>query len=206
VSILKITHSIKSLEVEKIKIVFQFLLMLSASFICGICLLNIITQEAVNNAFLVICRHFTSPFEGSVSFFHKLRSYLTFCLSDILSVLLLFIFSFSFFNYFASDIVIIYQGFAFGVNASLLCCVGSAYVSIVHIFAYVLCRLLIIISLVVYAYKMSCYSLNIRKFSARGRITLSFKSFVNMFVSMIAVIGFILIVKGLYCLTILFFN
>ncbi len=204
-NIFKTSHNIKSLNVEKIKIVFQFLLMLSASFICGICLLNIISQEAVNNAFLVICGHFTSPFEGNVSFSHKLIGYLTLCLSDILSVLLLFIFSFSFFNYFASDIVIIYQGFGFGVNASLLCCVGAAYVGVIRIFAYILCRLLIIVALVIYACKMSCYSLSIRKFSTRGRISLNFKSFFGIFVSMIAIIGFILIVKGLYCLIIYIF-
>ena len=130
------------------------------SFIGGAYFLKLLSQEALKNIFSVICEHFASPFHGDALFSQKLFRYLALCWSDILSALLIFIFSFSYISCFVSDLIILYQGFTLGFCSALLCAVGTEYVGFVHVSSYIASKIIIVLLLVLFACKMSFYSID----------------------------------------------
>ena len=102
---------------EKAKIVFQFSLMVVASVLAGIFLAKLASDEVLGISIDKLCVHFTKQSGAAMFFSNCLRA----CLSDLICLSILFVFSFSFVNYFATDLVLLFVGFKYGFGCALIC-------------------------------------------------------------------------------------
>ena len=95
------------------------------------------------------------------------------------------------------------MGIRFGINSALVFqftyMIGRADAVI-----YVIYKLIIIISILIYSYVMSVCSLDIKRFDAIGRFKVKNKCFINMLLSVLVMIGFLVIVNGTFSLIIYF--
>ncbi len=192
----------EGIRLEKIKILFQFLIMLVASVVLGVCLSRLFSDELRARAFSDIIRHFSAQAANSSasSLFFK---YLSFSLFDIISILSLVIFSFSFINYVVSDIIIVIYGTRLGIGASLALALQDIQVFEKIIFFSF--RSLIIILIIIFCYKMALYSLELRRFSSNGRFAADKRKTISIIAFALAFLGLILIINGLYCICLYIF-
>lgn len=174
------------IRLEKQKIVFQFTVVLIASFVAGTLFIRLISDEALRTISERISNHFLS--EASKSFFFKN------CTVDILCVFILYLFSFSFINYVVSDIIIAFTSFNFGIF-SRLCILFNNQFSILIFF-----KLVLLLLIYIYSCKIAMDSLKLKKFLPNGRISIDNKTFTKITVLTVSVIAVILIINGLYCL------
>jgi hypothetical protein len=191
----------KAIRIERYKIAFQFFLMLTASIICGVCLTKILSEGLRSNAYEKIIRHFISA-KIPRTFFEYFVDYIKMSSMDILIILGIFIFSFSFINYVVTDILIVFIGMRFGFGAFLLS--STLNVSFTDKMAFYIFKIIIIVMMFVFSYMMAVYSLEIRRFSSNGRLINSKRKLGSMIICFVTFIGLILISNGLYCLCIYF--
>lgn len=194
-----------ALEVEKTKIIFQFVLMLTASVLCGIFFTRLLSYEFLNSTLINVSRHFNAPFRGCGSFDEILSKYLEFCGCDIVCLTLLLLFSFSFINYIISDLVLIFSGFKFGMSIAVIWYFSFARIGFGNSFTFLILRSIALVVILIYSYRMALYSLDIRKFSDNGRVVLNKKHLLSILLFTVNILGLIFIINGLYCLLIYIF-
>lgn len=190
-------------ELEKNKIIFQFALMLIASVIGGICFSNLLSEGALERAALKIISHYGASADNGVS--ELVLQYLVVCLPDIICVLVLFLFSFSFVNYVVSDAVLVFLGFRYGVNSAIIKITSFSVVGVGNSLAYWLLRASVLTVFMIFSCRMAFYSLSLRKFSQNGRLALDRKALLSQIIYALTVIGLLLMINGLYCIFVFVF-
>lgn len=190
---------------ERCKIVFQFVLMLIASVLCGIFFTRLLSDEYLNSVLFDISKHFNAPFRELGEPREILMRYLSYCLSDLCCIVLVYLFSFSFINYAVTDMVIVFCGFKFGLSAALIWKITFVRIGFANCILFFALRGVLLVILLIYSYRMAIYSLHIRRFSSNGRAMIGARDFLNILLLSISVLGSILIINGLYCLLIYIF-
>ncbi len=195
----------KEIKKEKAKIVFQFALMLVSSVVCGVCLSRLLSEATFVKIGNKIQLYFSCFFDGCNKWQDYMSSFLPLNFFDVLCVLILFIFSFSFLNYIVSDIIIILCGFSFGINLSVFCAFFSQ-IGISSSLLYLICKFLILILISSYAWIMALYSLHLRRFTGNGRAIINKRTLLLVSVLTLTVLGTILMINALYCAFIILLN
>ena len=192
-------------QLERSKIIFQFVLMLIASILCGVFFVQILSDSYLDNVLVNVSKHFNAPFKGHTDIDGVLSSYLAYSFSDICCIVIIYIFSFSFISYIVTDITIAFCGFRFGVGIALLWRLAFVRIGFFNCGVFVVLRLLMLVILLIYSYKMAFYSLRIRISSTNGRAAIATKGFFSTLIFSASVSGAMLIIDGLYCLLIYIF-
>lgn len=182
-------HNKKQINLEKQKIIFQFSLVTLASLIAGILFIKTLSGEGVASLLDGIIKHFST--DASLGIFIRQ------CLPDIICILLLYLFSFSIINYVATDLILSFLGFKFGICAHLT---FLAPISLATASISVFLRILLLGVILVYSCRIAIYSLHLKKFLPNGRVAINRKPFISMTLSCMSTIGVTLIIYGLYCL------
>lgn len=190
----------KEIKKEKAKILFQFTLMLVASVVCGICFSQLLSENTLFEISKEIQLHFSSFFGNCYYVEDYLGKLLCLSSSNLISILILFIFSFSFLNYIISDIIITFHGFCFGMNFSLFRMISFPQIGTRSSLLYLVSHFLLLLLLSFYAYTMALYSLKLRLFTNNGRAIVSKKLLFKIILFTLTILGTILIINGLYCL------
>lgn len=196
-------------KLERIKILFQFVLMLICSIIIGLMLVNSLSETFYQNSMLGISAHFETVFINCKTFYDYIKAILLCALSDILSLLIIFVVSFSAFNYAVSDILLVYNGLRIGFSVSFL----SAFISN-SLFAYNIGRLrfvvfvffkaVILLLILDYAYRAAVYSRKLKLTTPSGRPNIKIKVLLPFTVYTLTYIGSVIIINGVYCWLIYF--
>lgn len=182
-------------EQEKAKIVFQFSLTLIASVIAGIYFTRLISDAFWADSALRLYSYFKTPFENTAIGF--LKNCLRACISDILCISLMFIFSFSFVNYFATDLILLFIGFKYGLNCALIMSGGSS-IGIGNSLSFLILKGSCLAVILLYSCRMSFYSLRLRGVWSAGRLRLDRKIIFSATIFTLAVSGVLLLIGALY--------
>lgn len=194
---LKIIRNISEASLEKIKIISQFVLMLAASVVLGVCISKAFSAQFMGAALSTILRHF-SPHAENVILKDAFVRYVLFTLPDIITAIILLIFSFSFINYIVSDVVIVVYGVRLGIAASLVSAMQE--VGMFDRVMFFVLRSVIPLLVLVLSYKLASSAVDIRIFSSSGRLISDKTKIIQMFLTTLAFVGLVLLLKGLYCL------
>lgn len=190
----------RDIKTEKAKILFQFILMLIASVVCGIFFSQLLSENVLFEINKKIQLYFSSFFYNCYYAEDYLDNFLYLSSFDLISAFILFIFSFSFLNYIVSDIIIISHGFCFGMNLSIFKMISFSQIGTSRSLLYFVSRFILLLLLSFCAYTMALYSLRLRLFTNNGRAIINKKLFLKMFLFTLTMLGTILMINGLYCL------
>ncbi len=191
-------------RLERIKILFQFILMLVCSVIIGWLVVNSLTETFYQNSVLGVSTHFETVFINCKTFYDYIKEILLYALSDILSVFVIFVVSFSAFNYLVCDLLLVYNGLRIGTSVSFL----SAFISN-SIFAYnigllrfvvfVFFKAVVLMLMLDYAYRAALYSQKLKLTAPNGRPNVKVKVLLPFIVYTLTYIGSVIIINGVYC-------
>ncbi len=192
---------------EKIKITFQYVLMLISSAVIGIIFLKILPDGYINESVFGISKHFDLIFSECDVFPDALRCILSYSTYDLVITAIIALSSFTVFNYIVSDICIICTGFKFGFSVSFLAAFISGGVTetvyrlgIMRYLIFVSFKAIIASLLIWFAYRISVISFGLKKYTSVGRTVLKPDNLVKLFLYYISFSGLILILNGMYCL------
>ena len=159
-------------EREQRKIVFQYGLMLLASFVAGWILPRLLTEALWQQAQTSIATHFTpSPTSGKALF----QTAYSFFVPTFLCIIAVAVFSFSSLNCLVTDGVLIYLGMRTGCTVSMLYALlqGSPSLSyrppFLSVFVFLLLKLLLLLLFAIYSIRMAKYAYRLRTYSKEGR-------------------------------------
>lgn len=176
-------------DIEKEKIIFQFTLITTASFIAGILFINMLSDNYIATVVSGILKHFSQ--NVTLKTFGK--QLIDQVLPDIICVALLYIFSFSFINYFATDIILAFLGMRVGIYVCL--CV-IARIGVLP----VILKLLITILILIYACQTAIYSLSLKKILPNGRVSINIKAFLIITLLTVSMICLALVLSAVILL------
>lgn len=186
-------------ETEKKKIVFQFALMLISAIIGGFCFSNLLSDSAVSDATLKMTEHFGVSLIKGADISDAFLGYVRFCLPDMICVLLLFVFSFSFVNYVVSDAVLVFLGVRYGINSAIIRIASFSVIGVGNSLAYWLLRAATLALFMIFSCRMAFYSLTLRRFSANGRLMIDKRALLSQVLYALTVLGSVFMINGLYC-------
>ncbi len=188
-------------EKETVKIIFQFFLMSIASVAGGICLAHMLDSTTVDKLSYRLSAHFASelPQTSPISFLFGII--LRTELADLLCIALLLIFSFSFINYFISDIILVFLGVRYGINSAIIFCYAFTVVGLGNSLCYWLCKGVLLVLILIFACKIAILSLKLRRFTVSdGRIRLDHATVFSMLKLTFSFVCATFLFNGLYCL------
>ena len=183
-------------------IVFAIFVVVGNVFAC------LVEEDTLPHLFNTISVHFEIPFYHRSGMLSILREILKISLLDIVSVVIVFIFSFSFFNSFVTFLVLIYNGLKTG--ASFFLCFKcrellNGIPNMASVITYLIFSLIINAVLIIYSYHSSKYSRRLIE-CYKNNLSERIGDFPNRGVSYavfsLAVISLIVIVNAIYCLSI----
>ncbi len=200
------THSsnISAEKLEKMKISFLFSALLLLSTVCGILITNYISEELYPNSLFRVSTHFETAFLKSAGLIDSAKIIAIYSLPDIISFLIIFAASFSIVNYLISDIIIIYSGIRFGVSVAFLINFAnkssfSYSVGNVRLWLFILTNLMMLSTLLYYAYQAAISSVSFRRTDPNGRPNIKTKDFITFALKSAACIGIVFMLNTLYC-------
>ena len=194
---MKIQRSLDEIKTEKAKILLQFVIMLIASLMLGIFVSKLLSEETRQGAFSMMLEHFSSRADqGRLS--DMLSSFLRYSAFDVISFIIIFVFSFSFINYIVSDIILVLYGAKLGLSSSLI--ISASGLKAFDTVLFFIFKPIVVILIALYCYKMALLALDIRRFSSKGRYLSNSKKTLAMLTVSLVFIGSILLINGLYCL------
>lgn len=186
-------HNKNQINLEKQKIIFQFSLVSVAAFIAGILFIKTLSSEGITNILDGITKHFATDMPPGT--FGKI--FIRQCLPDIICILLLYTFSFSFVNYICTDLILAFLAFKFGICTHLC---FLAPLSSAATFISLFLRALLLGVILVYSCRIAICSLRLKKILSNGRVAIDIKTFISITLSTVSTVGVALIIYGLYCL------
>ena len=162
---------------ERIKILFQYGFMLLGGFFIGALLPSFFSQDTQMKLADTVAQHFSLPFANCQGWLHRLSLVSYASAMDWILIGISFLFSFSVLNYLISDIVLSYIGFRFGLCISILCrLIGAECNSFVfhrsHLLSFGVFKLLIVVCLFLYSYRLTSYSYEIKQTFRNGRASI----------------------------------
>lgn len=193
-------------RLEKIKIIFQYLLVFISSFFCGCFFTQLISQSVLFEIEKDLIYHFEIPFVECKSFFELFQVFIKLTIKDIVCFAILFFSVFTVFNYIISDLIIFYVGFDFGFSVCLLLKLflnSGAYIihspNGIEIFIFIATRLIFIASILYFSIKLSLGAFKMKALKPNGRFTISLPAFA--YTSFLTVLGICIsvLLKLLYC-------
>lgn len=159
-------------ERERRKIVFQYALMLLASWIAGWILPRFLSNTLWQQAQASVSTHFMPSLASGKALFQTAYS---FFIPTFLCIIVVALFSFSVLNCLVTDGVLIYLGMRTGCTVSILYSLFrgipslSYRPSLLGIFIFVLFKLLLLLIFASYAIRMAKYAYRLRIYSKVGR-------------------------------------
>lgn len=189
-------HKQRNADIEKAKIVFQFAVMLVASVIGGMCFSNLLTSSALQRFAAKLYISFNAS-SGEVSF---IDIFTKIAVVDLVCIVLLFVFSFSFINYIVSDMILLFLGFRFGMNAAIIKLSGFSQIGLGNSLSFWVFKGLILFGIMLYTCVVAFKALELRRFGANRRPKISNKTLLHIIFFTALTMVFTLVVDGLYCL------
>lgn len=175
-------------DIERKKIFFQFALMLMAAFIGGLCFVAALDTSISHDVRGKIISSFSGISLRDFDLMQFVRSIITACLPYFVSVLIIFVFSFSYVSYVVSDILLALNSFFTGVLVALVAlCLTPAYFLSAAIF--IVCTVTSLLVLMYFAYTCALLSLGIRLRVSNGRMIFSGKKLLYATLKTIATLG-----------------
>lgn len=194
-------------RIERVKILFQYFLMLFCAFVLGALIKNFLSENYIISLHEIICGHFNSDLFSYSKSAEMLIQVIKYSLSDIISVSLIFVSSFAVFNYISSDLVLIYNGIKYGFSAFFLISemftdTQIAGISFFDVFSFILFKLSILAVLLTYSYYSAIYSSAFKRQAPNGRSVIIWKPLASYLVATLSCIGAFLMLNALYLLVI----
>ena len=188
---------------ERIKILFQYGVMLLGGFFIGTVLPSFLSQATQMNLADTIAQHFALPFSHCQGWLNRISLVSYDSAMDWTLVGISFLFSFSVLNYLISDILLTYMGFRFGICISMLCrLVGSERNGFVfrpsHLLSFLFFKLLILICLFLYSYRLTAYSYEIKQTFKNGRASIRLEYLIPLLGSTLLCGILIFLIHALY--------
>lgn len=198
-----------SLKLENIKILFQFLLMLICSLTIGGVLIKSLPETFYQSLIVRVSAHFETVFINCDGIYDHIKTILLYALSDILSVAIIFVVSFSAFNYVLSDFLLVYNGIRTGASVCFLYMFISNPVFVYNIgllryIVFLFFKAVILILIFDYAYRAAVYSRKLKITTPSGRPNIKIKVFFPFVMYTLTYIGSLIIINGAYCWLIYF--
>lgn len=188
---------------ENKKILFQFILMLVAALIGGICFIKAVEPHLPPVALNKILANFSNSPLNYVTFGGFIQAVFKAALPYFISTLLVFIFSFSYVCYIISDIILALNGFAAGVSMALLC-VSAPQIKMFSATVFIISIILPLIVLFCFTYYSALFSLNIRVRSSNGRMILPPAKLLKFILKTLTALGTYIIILLIRILAVLF--
>lgn len=193
-------------RIEKIKIMLQYIIMIVCSVVLGWVTVKLLPDSFLSSVADGIPRHFGSLFENCESFRDGLLCVISYSRLDLLAVSMIAISVFTVFNCLISDFVLVFRGFCFGFCCSYLTyfpSVASEHgVGIFRFLIYSFFKIVIASLLLLYSYRSSLYAMGMKKYTPVGRTVIDKRLLMSFILFTVAMLGAVMIVQGIYCLTI----
>ena len=160
---------------EQIKIIFQYAVMLVASWVAGWLLPHFFSETLWQMARETISTHFELPFSSLTNLHEVLLAVYGFFKPTLICIGLVGIFSFSSLNCLATDCVLVYLGMRTGCTVSVLYAFSqdtaplSYHTGAFRLFVFILFKLLVLVFFAVYAVRTAKLSYRLRVYSQEGR-------------------------------------
>lgn len=186
-------------QAEAGKILFQFALMLVASFFGGICFVR---EFGINFSYKIWDKallHFSSSQAPDMPLSHIISDALSSSLIYVISLLLIFIFSFSFINYLVTDIVLAANGFCAGLCITMVY-ICRKQIGIPGFLAFGLFVIASLVTVFLFALRMAIYSLELRLDTANGRMRLEPRLIARIALTLLSTLGTLVLLGFLHCL------
>ena len=189
---------------ERAKIAFQFVLMSVCSLIMGHLIARSFSDAFYVDRSLNVSTHFEAIFLHCSNFGDYFTCILSYALSDLLCVLLIFCVSFATFNYIISDLVLVYSGMRTGLVISFLMFflsdTNTSYnVAPIKFIVFVVFELLCLIIVWDYSYRAAIHSYELKKVTVSGRSAANTSVVVAFLINTAMYLGTILLISGSYC-------
>ena len=197
------TFKLSASDIERKKIFFQFLLMLIAALVGGICFVKCFEQDISYDIRSKIINSFSEVSFTDLETTSFLRNVFFSCLPYFCSTLIIFLFSFSYVSYVLSDIILALNGFFTGILITLvaLCLTPKYFISAA---VFIICTITSLLILLYFAYTCALISLGIRLRSSNGRMIFSHKKLLYATVKTFATLGTFIILILIRSLALLF--
>lgn len=190
------------LHKEKIKIIFQYSLMLIASVIAGGAFTYLLENEFLLQVSYRMSVHFEIPFANCAGITEVIQTILQYSLPELIGILTLCVFSFSAITDFIADLILVYEGFHSGFSALLLYQMKAAsvgyYPKTGHVGTFVLFKGIILVCFFLYAFRITLYSHDGRQWNETGRAVFSMRMLAMILIRTVAFSGLILLLNSLY--------
>lgn len=173
-------HSIRDnspQRTERIKILFQYTVMLAGSVVMGMAVPSFLGDTALASIANTVTQHFDNPFSLCQTLSERIRLIAYYSLTDWILIAISFLFAFSILNYLISDVVLAYAGFRFGFSVSILYHMLRAplqefLIRVSHLVAFAVFKTLILICLFVYSCLLTVHSYRLKQSANHGRASI----------------------------------
>lgn len=195
----------KNIITEKKKALFQYCCICLLSVLSGILIAGMLSKGALLDMGEQIKRHFLSPFSQNAPLYNFTYSVLCYSLVDVICISVAFLFTFSVFNYIASNVILIYQGFVIGLSTSVLLRYSVLFgsISYFYIIWFIILKISILIFFVFYLCILTKYSFDLKSYSANLRARLDPRVLLLLLAFMISASGFVILLNAIYCIGII---
>ncbi len=187
------------------KIIFQYTLVATAALLIGVYFSYLISNGTLLTFGEDIRKHFLADIKKDRQLGNILIYTAYYSLSDLLCIFLGFCFTFSVFNYLASDIILLCKGFSVGFSSAVFYRCVSQYSVIGYkpLVIFVILKLISLIFIVSFLCGLSAHSVELKIFLPNYRFRLNIKSLILIILYTICGIGTVFILNAIYCLLIL---
>ena len=195
----------KNIKTEQRQALLQYCLVCVISFIGSMIIACFLSKGSLLDIGEQITLHFSAQFSKNAPLYNFIISVLYYSIVDIICIISVFLFTFSIFNYLASDVVLLYQGLNIGLSISILLRYSSLFnsISIFDIIWFIGCKSVLLIFYIIYLNTLTKYSFELKSYSANLRVSLNFKTLLYLLIFMISGCGFALLLNAIYCLGII---
>lgn len=194
-------------QIERMKILIQFLIMLLASLLAGGIFTEFLGAEALLTLSQRVSTHFVAPFAGCMGLGDAVGAVVRYSAAELICVVVTFVFSFSVLNYLTSDLILVYRGFTFGFSACLL----YRMLMMEHMgyqpgwlrfFIFVGAKGCILLGFFLYSWRAALHSYELKRLNDAGRAIWNTRVMGALILGTLAFCGLILFFNGFYCLLI----
>ena len=194
------------MRLESAKILFQYLLMILASSVCGAAMNQMLSDAFINDQLSGVILHFEGMFLGCDGLLSYLRCLLRYSMLDLISLAGLFACSFSIFNYVISDLILVFNGFRLGFCGVFLThfLKGQGVYSLTYgtFFMFWIFRLSVVFLLLRFAFRGALWARKMKSYLPGGRKALRGRVLISFVSSLLFTACSILMLNTLYCVLI----
>lgn len=192
------------ITVEKKKIFFQYICVLLFSLVLGCAIANFVNNGLLLSFIEQIRIHFSAAFPKDKPLYNITITALCYSAPEIICIVCAFCFTFSIFNYLASDVIFFYEGINVGFSAVVLyrCIRIYEIVSISKLIWFVGFKIAFLIFILFYLYGLAVHSFELKEFTSVHRINIKIRPLLFILLYTVAGLGTTLLLNGIYCIVI----